>query len=66
MIALYTLDNALQDQALKSPGGWVFVYIPPVIGFVVSTIMLWIAANPGLFRRRPPISPSESGEGAEA
>ncbi len=66
VIALYTLDNALQDQALKSPGGWVLVYIPSVTGFVVTTIMLWIAANPGFFRRRPPISPSEPGEGAEA
>ncbi len=55
VIALYTLDNALQDQALKSAGGWALVYVPPAVGFATTTVLLWFAANPGLFRRRPPV-----------
>ena len=55
VIGLYTLDNALQDQALKAPDRWGLVYTPPLVGLAATAVMLWLAANPGLLRRRPPV-----------
>ena len=52
VIVVYTLDNAMADLALERPGGWPFVYLAPLAGLVMTAAILWIAANPQIFRRR--------------
>lgn len=52
IVILQTFDNAMADVTLSNGELWPLVYLPAAIGFVASMLMLWLAANPGLWRRR--------------
>ncbi len=53
VVLLTTIDNAFDDIANEADHGWPLVYIPPAIGGGLALALLWIAANPQVFRRRP-------------
>ena len=52
IVILQTFDNAMADVTLSNGALWPLVYLPATIGFLASMLMLWLAANPGLWRRR--------------
>ena len=52
VVVLSTLDNAMNDTALSVEPGWPLVYLPPMVGLVLTAGLLWLAARPGLFSRR--------------
>ncbi len=52
MVLIYVLDNAFEDLASSSASRWPFVYAAPLVGGLVAAVMLWIAANPAIFRWR--------------
>jgi lipopolysaccharide export system permease protein len=35
-----------------TPGNWPFVYLAPLIGLILSVVILYVAQNPGLFRAK--------------
>jgi len=51
LIAIQLLDNAVTDAA-RPRGVWAMAYVPVAFGLVLGAVFLWLAAHPGLFRRR--------------
>lgn len=52
MISLYLMDNAVEGVVLRGEELWPLLYTPPLVGAVVAVLILWIAGNPQVFRRR--------------
>jgi lipopolysaccharide export system permease protein len=52
IVLLQTFDNAMADVTLSNGELWPLAYLPASLGFVASVLMLWLAANPRLWRRR--------------
>lgn len=48
---LFLADNALADLALSASGGWPAVYVSHVAGGMLALLLLWLAANPQVWRR---------------
>ncbi len=58
LIVVQLLDNAMADVARRGAGFWPVVYLPPVAGVAMASLMIWISARPGLFRRRSAVTGS--------
>jgi len=52
MISLYLMDNAIDGVVLRGVDLWPLLYAPPAVGAVLAALILWIAGNPQMFRRR--------------
>ncbi|MEM1064742.1 MAG: LPS export ABC transporter permease LptF [Pseudomonadota bacterium] len=53
IVAIQTFDGAMIDITRETAALWPLIYLPPLVALVLSVAMLWLAAHPGLFRRRP-------------
>lgn len=51
VVLLTMLDNVMGDMAKDTDPGWYLVYVPPAVGGSMALALLWIAANPHVFRR---------------
>ncbi|MEM0946243.1 MAG: LPS export ABC transporter permease LptF [Pseudomonadota bacterium] len=58
VVLLTTLDNAMNDVANETDPGWFLIYIPPAVGGALAVALLWIAANPQVFRRQSTGAPA--------
>ncbi|MGJ8584916.1 MAG: LPS export ABC transporter permease LptF [Marinosulfonomonas sp.] len=52
LILLKLLDNFMVNQASSAPGRWPLVYMSSLIGLACACLMLWVAGQRSLFRRR--------------
>ena len=53
VMVLYIAQNTVFDMALPfMPGGWPILYVPQTVGLLASFAILWIAANPRIWRGR--------------
>ncbi len=53
VIGLYIADRAVADAAASlPPGSWPLLYLPQVAGSLLALLILWLAANPQVWRRR--------------
>ena len=53
IVVLKTLDNALADIALSEAAYWPLAYVAPLIGLAMAALILWLAGNPQVYRRKP-------------
>ena len=59
VVLLYMADSAFEDLATRKPGLWMLVYAGPLLGAVMGCAILWFAANPQIWRRRPPVEAAQ-------
>ncbi|WP_380058616.1 LPS export ABC transporter permease LptF [Falsihalocynthiibacter sp. SS001] len=50
LIAIKAIDTAAVDVSLSSASLWWMAYTPSIFGIALSYFILWIAANPQIFR----------------
>jgi lipopolysaccharide export system permease protein len=59
VIGLYMSVNVMAEATLKMmPWGWPLIYLPQVGGLLVALLILWLAANPQIWRRRTKAVPA--------
>lgn len=52
IVLLQVADNAIIDIALSRPDLWPMIYAPSLVGLALAGLILWLAANPRVYRRR--------------
>ncbi|NNF23394.1 MAG: LPS export ABC transporter permease LptF [Rhodobacteraceae bacterium] len=52
IVLLQVADNAIIDLALARPELWGLIYTPGLVGLALGLLLLWLAANPQVYRRR--------------
>jgi lipopolysaccharide export system permease protein len=53
VILLYIADKTLVDVAQRlMPSGWPLIYVPQIAGGLGALAILWLAANPQIWRRK--------------
>jgi lipopolysaccharide export system permease protein len=53
VILLYIADKTMVDVAQRlMPSGWPLIYVPQIAGGLGALLILWLAANPQIWRRR--------------
>lgn len=53
VVLIYIVDSAFEDLATSQPGSWPLVYVGPALGAFLGFLVLWLAANPQIWKRRP-------------
>ena len=53
VIVLYIADSAIEDMATSQPAAWPLIYMGPALGALMAFVLLWLAANPQIWKRRP-------------
>ncbi len=53
VVLIYIIDSALEDFATTQPTSWPLVYVGPAFGVLLAFFILWLAANPQFWKRRP-------------
>lgn len=53
VIVLYIADSAIEDMANAQPAVWPLIYLGPALGALMAFVLLWLAANPQIWKRRP-------------
>jgi len=51
LVVLQAIVTVSTDLALTAPGGWLWAYAAPLVGFAQATGLLWLAARPRRRRR---------------
>lgn len=51
LVVLQAIVTVSTDLALTAPGGWLWAYAAPVVGFAQAVGLLWLAARPRRRRR---------------
>lgn len=51
LIAIKAIDTAALDFAIRSANLWWAAYISVVLGLAISFTLLWVSANPQVFKR---------------
>ena len=52
LVGLKLIESAVAGVVLANAAAWPMLYLPSLIGGALALILLWLAANPGLLRRR--------------
>ncbi|MFV2053000.1 LPS export ABC transporter permease LptF [Aliiroseovarius sp. YM-037] len=51
LVILKSIDNKMSDLAWRDDSLWVLLYVPILLGVVLSAAILWLSAHPTLFKR---------------
>lgn len=62
LVGVKLIEGGVSGAALASASAWPLLYLPSATGLVITVILLYAAANPGLFRRR--VRPDPAGGAA--
>jgi len=54
LVLIKMVESGLSGMVLSRASAWPLMYVPPALGMVMTTILLHIAANPGVVRKLTP------------
>ncbi|MFV2033607.1 MAG: LPS export ABC transporter permease LptF [Halocynthiibacter sp.] len=52
LVVIKSVDNAMADLARSDEALWILLYLPVLLGVLLAGLLLWVSANPSLFRGR--------------